>query len=181
MKSILRTIQILFWNFFNIQIFNKYKNPPRNLIISPGGVATTMLINYLSKYIQVNDPNDKDLLKHLTKLPSNLNKHTKILYIYGDTKSIFLSLKRRNYFYSHCLKMNCLKCLFFQGGLQYKFFEDRINYQKNLLTKNQNYQLLVLSYDEIWTKKNKIKKFFKISSKEFIDRFPQKKSRVTKE
>jgi len=43
---------------------------PTTLVISPGGVASSFLIDYLSKFLTLNDIDDRDDIKHLPRLSS---------------------------------------------------------------------------------------------------------------
>ena len=85
------------------------------LIVSPGGVATTTLINYLKLYKKVNDENDRDGYKHLNKFPFISKADLKILYIYGNYEKIYNSLKRRNIFQSQMVKLGCPLCYLLRG------------------------------------------------------------------
>ena len=76
-------------NFF-VSIYNNFSKPKKFskennlnlLVISTGGVATTTLISYLKLYKKVNDENDIDGYKHLSKFPKLESVDLKIVYIY---------------------------------------------------------------------------------------------------
>ena len=58
--------------FFLLQslIFKNHKYLGKYGIISAGGVATTNLIKFLSKFVKLNDKDNLDGLKHLKYLPN---------------------------------------------------------------------------------------------------------------
>ena len=74
------------------------------LVVSFGGVGTTFLMRFLQKYLTVNDPDDRDGLKHLPVVPQTLNPRTKIIYIYGNPVHAARSLFRREYHYAQAKK-----------------------------------------------------------------------------
>ena len=88
----LRYIKKFFFSIINYfskpkKILNK--NDLNLLVISPGGVATTTLIKYLKLYKKVNDENDSDGYKHLSKYPIIEKKKFKdYLYTWKSSKNI---------------------------------------------------------------------------------------------
>lgn len=76
------------------------KQPFRDLeviVASHGGVGTTFLIEFISKYRRVNDAYDRDRIKHLPEIPAGLPKDCRIVYVFGDPVDSTLSLFRRDY------------------------------------------------------------------------------------
>tara|TARA_B100000989_G_C19303656_1_gene369556 strand:+ start:45 stop:611 length:567 start_codon:yes stop_codon:yes gene_type:complete len=167
-------------NFFK-SIYNNFSKPRKlfkenNLdliVISPGGVATTTLINYLKIYKKVNDEKDKDGYKHLSKFPIVDGTDLKIIYIYGTYQKIYNSLKKRNIFQKQMVKLGCPLCYIFWGKVEFFFFKLCIKKQIKRFKNKKN--VFVLHFDSLWEKKKELKKFLEIDDHNFINDFPQKK------
>jgi hypothetical protein len=99
------------------------------LIMSPGGVATTFLIDHVSQYISINDRNDSDWLKHLPYIPKSV-AGKRVLYIYGNAEQIYQSLKRREYRRIQAAKLGCPTCMLVSGKLHSWLIGNAINSQK---------------------------------------------------
>lgn len=67
------------------------------LICSCGGVATTMFIKLVQRFLRTNDPYDQDGLKHLPRPPVSLPSSIRVVYLYGDPVAVVASLFRRGY------------------------------------------------------------------------------------
>lgn len=173
-------LSLRFIKYLIICILNKYSKPkkissesPINLIIvSTGGVATTTLMQYLKLYKKTNDENDNDGYKHLNKFPLLNNKKTKIIYIYGGYEKIYNSLKRRNIFQSQMVKLGCPLCYLFRGTIEY-FFKLCIDKQIKNFKNKEN--VFTLNFDNIWEKKEELKKFLDVEHSDFIKNFPVKR------
>ena len=55
------------------------------VIVSPGGVASTALMEYVGQFVHVNSPGDRDTLKHRPKPPRHPAKQIPALLITGDS------------------------------------------------------------------------------------------------
>lgn len=167
-------------NFF-ISIYNNFSEPKNFsktnnlnlLVISTGGVATTTLIRYLKLYRIVNDENDRDGYKHLSKFPKAESEDLKIIYIYGSFQKIYNSLKRRNIFQTQMVKLGCPLCYIFWGTIEKFFFRLCIKKQINSFKNRKNVYLL--HFDNIWESKEDLKNFLEIDNYDFIKNFPKKK------
>src|SRR5262249_32515883 len=87
------------WSLAKLAIRGATKPPPMQekskkiLIISPGGFATTPLLEYISRHVRTNCSYDTDGLKHLPFPPHWLEKTgQKVLFISGDVESIRRSI-----------------------------------------------------------------------------------------
>ena len=80
--------------YFNINRFDV-------LVVSPGGVATTTLMEHISKFTKCNDPHDADGFKHLPSVTFRKARKPKIIFITGCIDDIERSLTRRGWFYHH--------------------------------------------------------------------------------
>ncbi len=67
------------------------------LVISPGGVASTTLLEYFARFGHTNDPYDSDSLKHCPIAKIADNQATKTLFIYGNPTAIYQSIRRRGW------------------------------------------------------------------------------------
>ena len=174
-------LPIRFIKYFLLSIVNNYSFPKKIskklnfdlIVVSTGGVATTTLINYLKLYKNLNDENDSDGYKHLNKFPFIENDDLKIIYVYGDYKKIYNSLKRRNIFQSQMVKLGCPLCYLLSNKIERFFFRFCINKQINNFKNKKN--VFILNFDNIWENKEEIKEFLQIEDSDFVKNFPPKK------
>lgn len=75
------------------------------IVASFGGVGTTFLTSFISKYKNTNHPADIDGLKHLPIPPISFNPNIRFIYVYGDPVLATISLFRRQYQYPHSRKL----------------------------------------------------------------------------
>lgn len=147
------------------------------IIISPGGVATTFLIEYLSRFETVNDKNDIDGLKHLPYIPVDF--HGKIIFISGAPKEITSSLVRRDFQGIQAAKLGCVLCQFCWGALQRKLLIRAVENQIRIFKKRKDKNILFINYEDIWTKKEDIASHFGIHDESFCRNFPSRKQRTS--
>tara|TARA_Y100000591_G_C21496435_1_gene527722 strand:+ start:48 stop:614 length:567 start_codon:yes stop_codon:yes gene_type:complete len=144
-------------------------------VISAGGVATTNLIKFLSKFVKLNDMDNLDGLKHLKYLPNN----KKILYFYSlNLDEIIQSLRRRHFFYHNSAHLGSTLSIlfFFNHKISNYFFKKKVRSQILLHLNSKN--SLCIKYENIWKDKEKIMKFLKIKNKKkFKKKFPKKRKR----
>ena len=110
-------------------------------VISPGGVGTTFLIEFLSKYKTLNHPYDFDDIKHLPIPPLSKNKRLKIIFIYGDPIESTISLFSRNFQYLQLSKLNRfrIKKPFFSSDIDIDVFARKQSEDFNFLAQFNNY------------------------------------------
>jgi hypothetical protein len=72
----------------------KYTQGLNCWVVSPGGIATISLINYLNKFIKTNSEIDEDLLKHRIRPPKH-TKNIKVIFLKGSSEYVLNSLKNR--------------------------------------------------------------------------------------
>lgn len=149
------------------------------LIISPGGVATTFLIDYVQRFAPTNDRNDADWLKHLPYLPKQL-RGARIVFVTGSPDEIYCSLFRRNYHTIQGAKLGCLLCQFtwgtFQRALLISAIKRQIKRFRNLTTS----PILIVDYDEIWDRKLEIARHLEVDIQSFCRDFPSRRERNSK-
>jgi hypothetical protein len=124
------------------------------LLISPGGCACTAFIEFLSKYITINDKHDRDNVKHTLPWNPLIEKYnpTHIIYVYGDLDKAVRSLFRRNtskteyhkaqYYKLHNLWNN------FTTHVPFNSFEDYIN----IVIKSRSEPLGIVNHYNAWKK-----------------------------
>jgi hypothetical protein len=151
------------------------------LVVSPGGVATTTLMEFLEKFIVCNDPHDQDELKHLPSINTRKGKIPKVIFITGDDEDIERSLSRRGWFFHHGALLGNPLC---ELGIIPKrvrklWVLKGIEEQKKFFTNLEAHRsdILILNYEEIWNKKDVIAMHCNIKEPDFVLNFPKKKKR----
>lgn len=162
---------------FRIKFF-KYNEDIKCIIISPGGVGTTFLIDYIANFKITNDRNDADFLKHLPYLPKRL-QGIPILFVTGQPEEIYNSLRIRNYHAIQAAKLGCPLCLLTWGNWRRTLLINAINHQIKLFRSLNTKQILIVDYDEIWHKTPEIALHLGIDAGAFCRDFPSRKSRTS--
>ncbi len=156
------------------------------VVASFGGVGTTFLMDYLSKYKKTNFPCDRDLLKHSPVPPISFNREIRFLYVYGDPITATVSLFRRKYHhwqaekltrYSHQRDLNILP----QTSLaeyatnkvdSFEFRNHFFNWYDNYLA----HPTMFIRYESIFDNVRPLVDFLGLPSSA-IDDFPKRKKR----
>lgn len=149
-------------------------------VVSPGGVATTTMISFFSNYVTVNDPHDRDLLKHINSRHfSDIFKKSKVIYIYGDPQTVFDSLRKRGWLHEQYIKLGGKPKVFYSDKLLkhgfIKLVEEQIDFFNVL--RGAHVKILLIHYNEIWEKKLEIKEFLGVEDVKFLSEFPKRKVR----
>lgn len=147
-------------------------------IISPGGVATTFLIDYVQRFVPINNRDDEDGLKHLPYLPIRF-RDARIVFVTGDPKDIYNSLHRRNFHGIQAAKLGCLLCQFTWGALQRAFLIGAIERQIIRFRNLKTNQILMVDYNEIWDRKEDIAVHLGVEIQEFCRNFPPRRERYS--
>ena len=116
------------------------------LVVSPGGVATTFMLEYLSRFARTNSPVDDDGLKHLPRPPRNAPR---TIFIYGDLNIAFASLKRRNFEDHQGAKLGSVRCVLERGESQKRTFI-RVAEAQYDRWRDWHGETLFIKYEEIW-------------------------------
>ena len=151
----------------------RLKNPPSVLIVSPGGVASTLVIQQLAPYVDVNSASDRDGLKHLPRRPNN---PVRVLLITGDASAITASLSRRGYLGIHCSKFGNLLGVLAPLRTQEAIFRREIRQQRKSFSRSRH-PTLVIEYDELWDDIGRIASFLSLEDTSFCEDFPAKTKR----
>ncbi len=67
------------------------------VVVSPAGVASTMLISHVSKFLKVNDVGNIDGLKHRPTPPKKRTQEIPVVLVTGNFEQIAASLQLRDY------------------------------------------------------------------------------------
>ena len=146
------------------------------IIVSPGGVASTAIINHLRNFIRVNDPGNQDGLKHLPTVPKDQAIPVPALFISGDREEIVESLSRRDYLPHQAIRLATVGFFLVPVKMRRARFNRALDRQYRSWVKKYR-QLLVLRYEEIWDRKEEIAQHFGIDDPMFFVYFPPKEKR----
>lgn len=163
------------------------------LIVSPGGVATTMLIEFVQKFAKTNDHTDKDGFKHIPVPPISFNSKLRCIYIYGDPELATVSLFRRNFGrpQSKKLKKDCpfpqtissnwsLEDYIDIASRDDKFRMSFYEHFSNWFYKYRLYPTLFIRDDSIWEHITEITDFLELP-RSAIKSLPKPKARKSRE
>jgi hypothetical protein len=160
------------------RVFTEHNVPP-NLVISTGGAGTTFLMKHLAQFIEINDPFDRDRIKHLPRLPAGWLDDRRILYLYASPEVVFRSIRRRGWLNMHAGELGCVTCQFTWGCLQKRFFEQGVQNQINAFHKYPAESVMCLKYENIWENIEEIANFFSIDDFRFVQDFPKYRPRIS--
>ena len=149
------------------------------LIISPGGVGTTVLMDHISNFKKTNDRDNLDGLKHKNKPYNEKIDSLKIIYIFGNYKSIYKSLKRREYFQTQMLYFESILGTLSSKSITLNQFKKLVITHKKNWMEVANLDILFMDYDDLFESKIEIKNFLNISDNRFLLNFPIRKTRLT--
>lgn len=150
-------------------------------VVSSGGVATTFFMEFIGQHIAVNNPYDRDGLKHVACPPIFLGKK-KYIYIYGDPKSILLSLARRGFLDYQIRKNGTFRTFGVIDTVEGYLSQNRdlLRLKKSLLAwerlASSNGNVLVLHFSELWTRMQEWGEFLNLSE-QVMNTFPAQKVR----
>ena len=147
--------------------------PPSVLVISPGGVASTLVIQQVARHVDVNSASDRDGLKHLPRRPNN---SVRALLITGDASAVTASLSRRGYLGIHCSKLGNPLGVLAPLRIQEAIFRREILQQRKSFSRSRH-PTLVIEYDELWDDIGRIASFLSLEDTSFCEDFPAKTKR----
>lgn len=153
------------------------------LVVSPGGVATTALMEHLSNYVRVNHPHDQDDLKHIPVPPMRVRSGLRYLFVYGEIEVIVRSLERRGYLNAQSMKLAAPFSVVMPSPLKRLLFRMAIRRQIKAWMKFCSDQpedvALTIHYEDIWTSQERLRHFCKISEETFVTTFPVRRTRTS--
>lgn len=150
-------------------------------VVSPGGVASSMLLRHISGFIDSNLPNDADGLKHLPRFKQVPAGSDKVIYLAGNPLSVIKSLERRGYHRLHIIKLGLGPRLaatkLWRPVLYGLIIRQHVSFKIASMLNPR--KVLVVSHDELWEKKDQIGQFLELKDHKFTNTFPEKKRRKT--
>lgn len=160
---------------FQLQVY------PGVLVVSPGGVATTMLIQHISRFSSVNCKNDSDGLKHLPH-PPRLDSNVRVLFIYGDVETSCRSIVRRGWLAEQSAKLGAILPLVMPSYFAENLFKAAIQRQINRWQEFCKCQgnTMCIHYDELWDRIQDIGGLIGIRNEEFVSQFPARRERISR-
>lgn len=148
-------------------------------VVSPGGVGTTFLLNHINQYIQANNPDDLDGLKHWPKPPLSriTATDTRILFVMGDIPSIVSSIDRRGWLSEQSAKLGHIFGVMLRKESQRRAFAFAVLKMQRRWTEEPHSSIMTVKYDDIWDQAAMIAEHLEIVDKSFIEEFPERKPR----
>lgn len=150
-------------------------------IVSPGGVATTAIIQHLSQFIATNADSDSDGLKHWPHPPQDWGtlEGKRVLFVSGEADVIYQSIMRRGWIEVQSAKLGCLTGVMATGELQRRAFIAAVEAQQSRWKAIRSENFRVISYEQIWDAAESLAAFFGIDDPRFVSEFPKRRARLT--
>jgi len=147
-------------------------------VVSPGGVATTMLMQHIAQYKTINDTGDSDGFKHLPIIPRYKNSETKVIFVYGAPNTVYKSIKRRGWLDVQAMKIGAAFSILATGKLKQRLFERAIIKQLSQW-KTMGDNCMIIHYECLWEQVYNIAEFLELQNSDFELTFPAKKNRLS--
>jgi hypothetical protein len=164
---------------------------PKNidvLVASYGGVGTTFLTNFISKYKRTNHPYDDDGFKHLPIPPISFNPNIRFVYVVGDPIMAVISLFRRNYHYMQSRKLQRFQTSSLSPIALNMSLKEYVSSEIDLLLLRSHFfnwyekflvhPTMFIQYERIWDNVEQLISFLELP-KSSIKEFPEKKERCS--
>lgn len=149
-------------------------------VVSPGGVGTTFLMEYLSKYVRLNHPYDDDGLKHWPAPPAELsNNRIKVIFVTGKIDNIVDSIDRRDWLATQSVNLGSVIGAISHRQRRRRAFRKAVQRQFQTWSRLSSDEILTLVYDDIWDSIPQIAEFLDLDVATFVDGFPKRKPRLT--
>ena len=155
--------------------------PLNAMVVTPGGAASTSLLQHIARFVTVNDCNDADGLKHAPFPPRWFgdSKKTRVIFIDRDMSQIVQSLERRGYVYEQLAKLGSVMGCLLPDASAKKILVKAIHRQKHKWRTTKSADVLFIDYESLWDQVEKISAFLGITDSNFVRDFPQRdKSRL---
>ncbi|WP_271438857.1 hypothetical protein [Pontixanthobacter luteolus] len=153
---------------------------PPCLIISPGGVGTTFLIDHCARFTSLNHRNDRDGLKHLPRFAGTEEfTRSRIIFVTGKPEDVFASLRRRGWLRDQAAKLGLPRALWLTGRARKAAFIAGVEAQaESFRAAAETGQVLMIDYEQIWDRKAEIARWFGIADPAFLADFPERRGRT---
>ncbi|MEM6690629.1 MAG: hypothetical protein AAF664_14435 [Planctomycetota bacterium] len=149
------------------------------MVVSPGGVGTTTVMEHISQFCTINDPYDADKLKHLPRPPKWVvdNASMPVLFVTGDTDDIVRSLKRRGWNRIQAARLASPLGVIAPAEMSDRSLIKSIHQQQNQWERIPSHRFKLIDYNDIWSSAAVLAKHFRIDDERFIRQFPKKRKR----
>lgn len=148
------------------------------LIVSPGGVGTTFLSEYIARYVSLNKSSDGDTLKHMPRPPEWLkpDRSMRVIFVDGADEEIYDSIARRGWVNVQGAKLGSLCAIFTRGSIQKSAFLGSVHRQRRAWQTwgDCGGRLLVVEYDRLWDEIDQIGDFVGAPRETFKHYFPDR-------
>ena len=160
--------------------FGSYETPStlEGLVISPGGVASTSVMEYVQTFVNINDAGDRDGLKHRPKPPAKQSQSIPVLLITGSAETIIPSLERRGYLPHQAIRLGCWTYFIVPRRFRQAKLSKAIERQKRRWSHHKG-PILLVEFEDLWDHASDIANLFKISDMRFSSEFPKRKGRAS--
>lgn len=146
------------------------------VVVSPGGVATTLLIEELSKRVRVNHVHDGDGLKH-RPTPGDLPPQLKVIFVDGDFEDIFRSLNRRGFLAEQLGKLGSALGPVLPESLAKEELRSAVLRQRKAWEAIDGGRALFVEFDNLWEELPTIAAHVGLDPVAFTQSFPKRRSR----
>lgn len=148
------------------------------VVISPGGVGSTLLIDAISPFIRVNSRDDADHLKHLPRLPSWFPTEMKVIFVHGAVDDIVHSIRRRGWVARHGSKLGSIASVLAGEEGRAEALRRAVEQQIAWFVESDRPNLLRVRYENLWDRLDEIATFLGIDGKAFRENFPPRQPRT---
>jgi hypothetical protein len=147
------------------------------LVVSPGGVGTTMVLEHLQRFVRVNDPLDRDGLKHLPRPPRFHSAQTRTIFLSGPADDIFDSLNRRGWVEGHGSLFGSFATVLSGPQRKRERFAAALARQHEAWSGHRG-EIMFIDYGELWERLPELERFLGLEQTEFLRTFPQRRRRT---
>lgn len=147
------------------------------LVVSPGGVGTTMVLEHLQRFVRVNDPHDRDGLKHLPRPPKFHSARTRTIFISGPSDDIFDSLNRRGWVEGHGSLFGSFATVLSGPQRKRERFAAALARQREAWSDHRG-EIIFIDYGELWERLPELERFLALEHSDFVRTFPPRRQRT---
>jgi len=147
------------------------------IVVSPGGVGTTMLMEHMAKFKQVNSAGDEDGLKHLPQVPPSVQE-VPVVFLTESPEIAIQSLASRKFLDANAVKLGSLLYFLVPHSFQNLFMRRAISRQeRNWMNSEAN--VMRVSYGDLWERLPEIAEHLGVTDPSFVSSFPPQKPRTS--
>jgi hypothetical protein len=147
------------------------------LVVSPGGVGTTMMLEHLQRFVRVNDPFDRDGLKHLPRPPKFRSEQTRTIFLFGQPDDIFDSLNRRGWVEGLGSLFGSFATVLSGPRGKRERFAAALARQREAWSAHRG-AIMFIDYGELWDRLPELERFLELEVTDFLRTFPPRRSRA---